>query len=337
MRLDPDAAARVASFGAMSPMRVRGLTAVRHAIESAPHPDDMPHHGEYRGLRDPRTRRPDSRPDLPPLDRVGGARAGLLPRRRHGHGLQPFVRAAGENACRPVERHRGVGGLPTRSRVPRTCPVRRRIRRPPNGLPRTPSSWALTSTRLAVVGDSAGGSLAAAVALAARDRGGPAICCPGAALPGPRPRYDGGVDGRTPRCADAQPRRHRLHARARRRRQRRAARPHTGCRPMRRTCQRTAARHRRDRRMRSDPDWGERYATRLRDAGVQTTVTRYPGAYHGFLMRSDATARGRLAIAEVCALLRAKFDNPVKFSSRSPDTLARPQTGAAHNRANRSQ
>ncbi|MGZ5365053.1 MAG: alpha/beta hydrolase, partial [Mycobacterium sp.] len=26
----------------MSPMRVRGLAAVRHAIESAPHPDDMP-------------------------------------------------------------------------------------------------------------------------------------------------------------------------------------------------------------------------------------------------------------------------------------------------------
>jgi acetyl esterase len=60
-------------------------------------------------------------------------------------------------------------------------------------------------------------------------------------------------------------------------------------------------------------DWGERYASRLRDAGVQTTVTRYPGAYHGFLMRSDATARGRLAIAEVCALLRAKFDNPMDF------------------------
>ena len=81
-------------------------------------------------------------------------------------------------------------------------------------------------------------------------------------------------------------------------------------------------------------DWGERYAARLRDAGVQTTVTRYPGTYHGFLMRSDATARGRLAIAEVCALLRAKFDNPVTLS-RSPDTLARPQTGAAHNQANK--
>ncbi|PRC48765.1 alpha/beta hydrolase, partial [Mycobacterium sp. ITM-2017-0098] len=60
-------------------------------------------------------------------------------------------------------------------------------------------------------------------------------------------------------------------------------------------------------------DWGERYAARLRDARVQTTLTRYPGMYHGFLMRSDGTARGRLAIAEIGALLRAKFAQPVRF------------------------
>jgi hypothetical protein len=42
--------------------------------------------------------------------------------------------------------------------------------------------------------------------------------------------------------------------------------------------------------------------------------------YHGFLMRCDATARGRLAIAEIGALLRAKFAHPVRFlTSRSPD------------------
>jgi hypothetical protein len=35
--------------------------------------------------------------------------------------------------------------------------------------------------------------------------------------------------------------------------------------------------------------------------------------YHGFLMRSDATARGRLAIAEIGALLQAKFANPLRF------------------------
>ncbi|EHM14932.1 alpha/beta hydrolase domain-containing protein [Mycobacteroides abscessus subsp. bolletii BD] len=58
-------------------------------------------------------------------------------------------------------------------------------------------------------------------------------------------------------------------------------------------------------------DWGERYAARLRDAGVQTTLTRYPGVYHGFLMRSEALARGRLAVAEIGALLHAKFTCPL--------------------------
>lgn len=61
-------------------------------------------------------------------------------------------------------------------------------------------------------------------------------------------------------------------------------------------------------------DWGERYAARLRDSGVQTTLTRYPGIYHGFLMRSEATARGRLAMAEIGAVLRAKFAHPLPFS-----------------------
>src|SRR5690242_18166212 len=42
MRLDPDAAARVASFGNVAPMRGRGLQAVRAAVESAPHPENMP-------------------------------------------------------------------------------------------------------------------------------------------------------------------------------------------------------------------------------------------------------------------------------------------------------
>ena len=49
---------------------------------------------------------------------------------------------------------------------------------------------------------------------------------------------------------------------------------------------------------------------------VQTTVTRYPGIYHGFLMRSEATARGRLAMAEIGGLLRAKFANPLPFGTR---------------------
>ncbi len=56
--------------------------------------------------------------------------------------------------------------------------------RPRHGSPTTPIDSASTSTRLAVVGDSAGGSLAAAVALAARDHGGPAICCQVLLYPG---------------------------------------------------------------------------------------------------------------------------------------------------------
>ena len=166
--------------------------------------------------------------------------------------------------------------------------------------------------RLAVVGDSAGGSLAAAVALAARDLDGPAICCQVLLYPG----LDRDMGARsiieladapmlslddicfmheladTGSSAPHGP--YRVPA---------FARDLGGLPP---AIVATAE---------CDPirDWGERYAARLRDARVQVTVTRYPGVYHGFLMRSDATTRGRLAIAEVCALLRAKFDHPLLF------------------------
>ena len=51
----------------------------------------------------------------------------------------------------------------------------------------------------------------------------------------------------------------------------------------------------------------------MSSAVMQTTITRYPGVYHGFLMRSESTARGRLALAETGALLRAKFAYPLGF------------------------
>ncbi len=167
-------------------------------------------------------------------------------------------------------------------------------------------------SRLAVVGDSAGGSLAAAVALAARDHDGPEICCQVLLYPGldrdmAAPSITALADAPMLSVDDI----NYMHDLA----DSGAGAPHdpyrvpayatdlsglppaivvTGeCDPIR--------------------DWGERYAARLRDAGVQTTVTRYPGIYHGFLMRSDATARGRLAIAEIGALLRAKFANPLPF------------------------
>ena len=53
-------------------------------------------------------------------------------------------------------------------------------------------------------------------------------------------------------------------------------------------------------------DGGEAYGARLRDAGVQTALLRYPGVYHGFLMQ-ESIARTRLAIVEIGALLQAKL------------------------------
>ena len=172
------------------------------------------------------------------------------------------------------------------------------------------------SVAVLLVGDSAGGSLAAAVALAARDHGGPQLCAQVLLYPGldrdmgaasitsmpnaPLLRHEDIVymhdlvdRGGVPRDP------YQVPAYASDLSGLPPAIVVTGeCDPIR--------------------DWGERYAARLRDAGVQTTLTRYPGMYHGFLMRSDTTARGRLAMAEVGALLKAKFAHPLG-SNESPD------------------
>ena len=60
-------------------------------------------------------------------------------------------------------------------------------------------------------------------------------------------------------------------------------------------------------------DWSERYAERLRAAGVQTTFTRYPGVGHGFLMQLYQLARGRQALAEIAGVLRAKVAHPLPW------------------------
>ena len=313
MRLDPDAAARVASFGAMSPMRVRGLAAVRDAIESAPHPDDMPSMANIEDCAIPgpagqipvRIYRPSTASVAPVLVYFHGG--GMV--MGSNHSFEPLARTLAAQS----ERHRGVRGLPARSRVPPHLPSSTTPTRPPNGLPANAEQMGVDVTRLAVVGDSAGGSLAAAVALAARDRGGPAICCQVLLYPGldrdmtaesmvalpdaPMLSHDDIVYMHE--LADAG-----------------SGAPHDQYRVPAYATDLSGLPPAIVVTAECDPirDWGERYATRLRDAGVQTTVTRYPGAYHGFLMRSDATARGRLAIAEVCALLRAKFDNPLTSS-----------------------
>ncbi len=166
--------------------------------------------------------------------------------------------------------------------------------------------------RLAVVGDSAGGSLAAAVALAARDHDGPPICAQVLLYPG----LDRDLAAPSMTLLTDAPLLSRddilyMHDLA----DTGAGTPHDSYRVPAYAADLSDLPPAIVVTAECDPirDWGERYALRLRDAGVQTTLTRYPGAYHGFLMRSDATARGRLAIAETGALLAAKLANPLGF------------------------
>lgn len=311
MRLDPDAAARIASFGEIPPMRQRGLAAVRDGIEAAPHPDDMPAmaHIEDCAIPGPagqipiRIYRPSAESDQTVLVYFHGGGMVL----GSNHSFEPLARAlAAASAATVVSvdyRLAPESPPPAQFDDAYTATV---------WVSENASQIGIDATRLVVIGDSAGGSLAAAVALAARDHKGPAIFCQVLLYPGldrdmaapsivalrdaPLLSHDDIVYmhdlADTGAGAPHDP--YRVPAYATDLSGLPAAIVVTaGCDPIR--------------------DWGERYAARLRDAGVQTTITRYPGAYHGFLMRSDATARGRLAIAEIGALLRAKFAHPLPF------------------------
>lgn len=55
-------------------------------------------------------------------------------------------------------------------------------------------------------------------------------------------------------------------------------------------------------------DEGEAYARRLADASVTTRLLRYDGMIHGFLRRYRLLDRGRPALEETCAALRALID-----------------------------
>jgi acetyl esterase/lipase len=52
-------------------------------------------------------------------------------------------------------------------------------------------------------------------------------------------------------------------------------------------------------------DEGEAYARRLQAAGVPTTLHRYDGQIHGFFGMGGLIDRGRSALAEAAAALRA--------------------------------
>jgi acetyl esterase len=303
--LDPDAAARVAAFADVPPMRQRGLAAVRAAIESAPLPDGM---AEMSSITDTTIPGPAGRIAVRIYRPTGDSVAPVLVY-LHGGGLVMGSNHSFEPLARALASACGATVVAVEYRLAPESPPPAQFEdayAATEWLSRNAFDLGVDAGRLAVVGDSAGGALAAAVALAARDRGGPAICAQVLLYPGldrdmAAPSITALADGPMLTRDDIDY----LHALA----DGDAGPPRdpylvpayaadlsglppaivvtAGCDPIR--------------------DWGERYADRLRDAGVQTTITRYPGMYHGFLMRSDATARGRLAIAEIGALLRAKF------------------------------
>ncbi|WP_308203692.1 alpha/beta hydrolase [Mycolicibacterium gadium] len=292
----------------MPPMRQRGLEAVRQAVEATPHPDDMPTMAEIEDRTVILSAQHIPIRIYRPHNDSGSSPALVY---FHGGGLVMGSVNAFEPLARALAATSGATVISVEYRLAPENP-------PPAQFDDAyaATSWVAAHTeelgidaaRLAVVGDSAGGTLAAAVALAARDRGGPSLFAQVLMYPGldkdltvpsvqelPEAPMLSLIDIEyMHELADGPEHPYTVPARA------------SDLCGLPQAIVATAA---------ADPirDWGERYAARLRDAGVQTTLTRYPGAYHGFLMRSDATARGRLAVAEIGALMRAKFANPLPF------------------------
>ena len=162
------------------------------------------------------------------------------------------------------------------------------------------------AARLGVAGDSAGGNLAAAVALMARDRGGPALVYQLLIYPSLDYAVDtpsrGEDDRYGPGRAEA-PRSWQQYLGS----EADARNPYAV--PLRAAdlgglppaLVITAE---------LDPlrDEGEAYAARLREAGVAATATRYPGAEHAFLTATRGEQRGR-AIQGAGDALRTAFGN----------------------------
>ena len=162
-------------------------------------------------------------------------------------------------------------------------------------------------TRLAVGGDSAGGNLAAAVCLMARDRGGPPISFQLLVYPVidhrfDRPSYRENAEGYVLFAADMEYYwRHYLAD------ERDGSHPYAS--PIRAESLAglppalviTAE---------MDPlrDEGEAYAAKLKEAGVSVTCTRYDGMIHGFFGMASVLEQGRQGIQEAGQALRGAFE-----------------------------
>jgi acetyl esterase len=160
--------------------------------------------------------------------------------------------------------------------------------------------------RIAIGGDSAGGNLTAAVALMARERGGPNLVHQLMVYPvtdfafqtasmkenaqGYMLTYDAMVWFRDQYLADPRDERNPLASPL-------LARDLSGLPP---ATVITAE---------FDPlrDEGEAYAQRLRQAGVPVDVRRYDGVIHGFVGMAELLPQARTALAQACQNLRAAF------------------------------
>lgn len=310
--LDPDAAARVAAFGPPTPIRQRGLHAVRDSLESASPPVDMP---QMADIVDTAVAGPGGLIPVRIYRPKGGDTPSPVIVHLHGGGLVMGSNRSFEPMARELAAASGAAVVAVDYRLAPENP-------PPaqfedalavtNWVAADAEALGFDHNKIVVSGDSAGGGIAAAVTLAARSDGGPRLFAQVLMYPG----VDRDMAAPSVLANPDAPMLIRddivfLHELA----DAGVGSPHdirrvpayaTDLVGLPQAVVVTAE---------LDPihDWGERYAARLRDAGVQTTVTRYPGIYHGFLMRSEATARGRLAMAEIGALLRAKFTHPLPF------------------------
>ncbi|MBF6347464.1 alpha/beta hydrolase [Nocardia flavorosea] len=309
--LDPDVRARIDALGPVPSMRSRGIEQVRAGVEAMQPPAETLPMAEVENLTIPgpygpiplRVYRPTTESAAPAVVHL------------HGGGLAMGSNASFEPLARQIATATGatVIGVDYRLAPEWGAPVQLEESY-------AATAWVAANAgrlridpgRVVVLGDSAGGGLAAGAALLARDRGGPRIF--GQVLLYPGLDRDMGaasivtmpdapmllredivfmhelVDSASTGPQDC----YRVPA---------YAEDLSGLPP---AIVVTAE---------GDPirDWGERYAGRLRDARVQTTVTRYPGVLHGFLMRPENSARATLAIAEIGALLRARFAHPLPF------------------------
>jgi acetyl esterase len=163
--------------------------------------------------------------------------------------------------------------------------------------------------RIAVGGDSAGGNLAAAVTLRARDRGGPPIAFQLLVYPVldhdfERASWIDNADGYLMSAAGMRWFWDHYVADG-------AARSHQEASPLRAgSLERLPPAHVVTAELDVLRDEGEAYADRLRGAGVPVSHVRYDGMFHGFLGMFDILEPARVAFGDVTARLRSGVGGP---------------------------